>query len=191
MCWRWVVVLTTWQLLLMNNLTLYNMFPLKIHWEKKTIKNALCVNVVSNEVCYNLSLADLWQLAASLWITSFDNQLATSLLQNKRVLNKPSRGIPAHPDIGLLITTLIQQGEQSHFENSESQTVRHSNHMIVARWLARLSKQWKDSGTFCWLDLDWVTWGTVRFSKRWKDNKTFYSNHCGILTRWHREQWEF
>ena len=97
--------------------------------------------MVSNEVCYNLS--DLLQLAASLWITSFDNQLATSLLQNKRVVNKLSQAMPVRPDIGLLTTTLIQHGEQNNFQNSESQTMRHSNHMILARWLTRLSNSEK------------------------------------------------
>ena len=55
---------------------------------------------------YNL----LKQLEASLWITSFDNQLATSLLTtcNRLVVNKLSQAIRTHPDIGLLITSLLQ-----------------------------------------------------------------------------------
>ena len=55
---------------------------------------------------YNL----LKHLAASLWITSFDNQLATSLLTtcNRLVVNKLSQAMRTHPDIGLLITSLLQ-----------------------------------------------------------------------------------
>ena len=58
------------------------------------------------QICYN----SLKQLAASLWITSFDNQLATSLLTtcNRLVVNKLSQGMQTHPDIGLLITNLLQ-----------------------------------------------------------------------------------
>ena len=57
------------------------------------------------QTCYNL----LKQLAASLWITSFDNQLATSLLTtcNRLVVNKLSQAIQTHPDIGLLIKSLL------------------------------------------------------------------------------------
>ena len=53
------------------------------------------------QTCSNL----LKQLAASLWITSFDNQLATSLLTtcSSLVVNKLS-----HPGISLLITSLLQ-----------------------------------------------------------------------------------
>ena len=56
------------------------------------------------QTCYNL----LKQLAASLWITSFDNQLATSLLTtcNRLVVNKLLPAMRTHPDIGLLITSL-------------------------------------------------------------------------------------
>ena len=52
----------------------------------------------------------LEQLEASLWITSFDNQLVISLLTtwNKLVVNKLSQAVRTHPDIGLLITTLLQ-----------------------------------------------------------------------------------
>ena len=55
---------------------------------------------------YNL----LKQLAASLWMTSFDNQLATSLFTtcNRLVVNKLSQTMRTHPDIGLLITSLLQ-----------------------------------------------------------------------------------
>ena len=55
---------------------------------------------------YNL----LKQLEASLWITSFDNQLATSLLTTciRLAVNKLSQVIRTHPDIGLLITSLLQ-----------------------------------------------------------------------------------
>ena len=58
------------------------------------------------QTCYNL----LKQLAASLWITSFDNQLLPSLLTtcNKLVVNKLSRAMRMHPDIGLLMTSLLQ-----------------------------------------------------------------------------------
>ena len=54
--------------------------------------------------CYNL----LKQFAASLWITSFDNQHATSLLTtcNRLVVNKLSQGVRAHPDIGLLFKSI-------------------------------------------------------------------------------------
>ena len=43
----------------------------------------------------------LKQLAASLWITSFDNQLAISLLTtcNRLVVNKLSQAVRTHPDI--------------------------------------------------------------------------------------------
>ena len=52
------------------------------------------------QACYNL----LKQLAASLWITSLDNQLTTSLLTtcNRVVVDKLSQAMRAHPDIGLL-----------------------------------------------------------------------------------------
>ena len=52
------------------------------------------------QTCYNL----LKQLAATLWMTSFDNQLVTSLLTtcNRLVVNKLSQAIRMHPDIGLL-----------------------------------------------------------------------------------------
>ena len=58
------------------------------------------------QTCYNL----LKQLAASLWITSFDNQLATSLLTtcNRIIVNKVSPAMRTHPDIGSLITNLFQ-----------------------------------------------------------------------------------
>ena len=52
------------------------------------------------QTCYNL----LKQLAANFLITSFDKQLATSLLKtcNWRVVNKLSHAMQTHPDIGLL-----------------------------------------------------------------------------------------
>ena len=52
----------------------------------------------------------LQQLATSLWITSFDNQLATSLLTtcNRLVVNKLSQAMRTHPDIGLLVTSMLQ-----------------------------------------------------------------------------------
>ena len=58
------------------------------------------------QTCYNL----LKQLAAGLWITSFDNQLATSLLTtcNRLVINKLLQAMQMHPDIGLLITSPLQ-----------------------------------------------------------------------------------
>ena len=48
------------------------------------------------QICFNL----LRQLAANLWITSFDNQLTTSLLTtcNKLVFKKLSQAIRTHPD---------------------------------------------------------------------------------------------
>ena len=58
------------------------------------------------QTCYNL----LKQFVASLWITSFEYRLATSLLTtcNILVLNKLSQAMPTHSDIGLLITSLLQ-----------------------------------------------------------------------------------
>ena len=55
------------------------------------------------QVCYNL----LKKLAASLWITSFDDQLATSLLTtcNRLVLGELSQAMRTHPDISLWITS--------------------------------------------------------------------------------------
>ena len=55
------------------------------------------------QTCYNL----LKQLAASLWITRFDNQLATSLLTicKRLAVNKLSKAIQTHPDITLLKTS--------------------------------------------------------------------------------------
>ena len=49
----------------------------------------------------------LKQLVASLWITSFYNQLATNLLTtcNRLVINKLSQTMRTHPDIGLLLVT--------------------------------------------------------------------------------------
>ena len=71
----------------------------------KSVKISL-VATCHLQTCYNL----LKQLAAILWITSFDNQLATSLLTtcNTLVVNKLSQAMQTHPDIGLLITSLLQ-----------------------------------------------------------------------------------
>ena len=66
-----------------------------------------CVKISCHfQTSYNL----LKQLAASLWITSFDNQLATILLTswNRLVVNKLSQAMRMHPDIGLLITSLLE-----------------------------------------------------------------------------------
>ena len=66
-----------------------------------------------NQASYNLSFADFLQivekLAASLWITGFDNQLATIPLTtcNRLAINKLSQAMGTHPDIGLLITSLL------------------------------------------------------------------------------------
>ena len=59
------------------------------------------------QTCYNLLKQ---RHAASLWITSFDNQLATSLLTtcNRLVVNKLSQAMRTHADIGFLITSLFQ-----------------------------------------------------------------------------------
>ena len=59
------------------------------------------------QTCYNL----FKQLAANLWITNCDNQLATSLLttckqSNRLVVNKLSQAMRTHPNVGLLITSL-------------------------------------------------------------------------------------
>ena len=58
------------------------------------------------QTSYNL----LIQLAASLWMSIFDNQLATSLLTtcNRLVVNKLSQAMRTHPDIALLITSPFQ-----------------------------------------------------------------------------------
>ena len=58
------------------------------------------------QTCYNL----LKQLAASLWITSFDNQPATSLLTtcNRRFVNRQCQAMRPHPDVRLLIKSLLK-----------------------------------------------------------------------------------
>ena len=58
------------------------------------------------QACYNL----LKQFVASLWITSFEYRLVTSLLTtcNRLVVNKLSQAMQTHSDIGLLITSLLQ-----------------------------------------------------------------------------------
>ena len=66
------------------------------------------------QVCYksvcNLAFTQLLQLAASLWIKRFDNQLATTLLAtcNSLVVDKLYRAMRIHPDIGSLMTILLQ-----------------------------------------------------------------------------------
>ena len=68
----------------------------------KSVKMRL-VAICHLQICYNL----LKRLAASLWITHFDNQLTTSLLTtcNRLVVNKLSQAMRTHPDIGLLVTS--------------------------------------------------------------------------------------
>ena len=67
------------------------------------LKSIACCNL-SFQTCYNL----LKQLAASLWMTSFDNQLATSLLTtcNRLVVNKLSQAMRTHPYIVLSVRSL-------------------------------------------------------------------------------------
>ena len=52
----------------------------------------------------------LKQLAASLWMKNFENQLSTSLLTtcNKLAINKLSQAMRTHPAIGFLITNLLK-----------------------------------------------------------------------------------
>ena len=71
----------------------------------KSVKITLVVTFHS-QTSYNL----LKQLAASLWITSFDSQLATSLLTtcNKLVVNNLSQAMRTYPDTGLLITSPLE-----------------------------------------------------------------------------------
>ena len=66
----------------------------------KITNNSWLVATCHLQTCHNL----LKQLAASLWITSFDNQLAKTLLTkcNRRVVNKLPEAMQTHPDIGLL-----------------------------------------------------------------------------------------
>ena len=72
---------------------------------KKSVKMRLVAT------CYlqNCSTCNLKKLVASPWITSFDNQLATSLLTtcNRLFVNKLSQAMRTHSDIGLLITRLL------------------------------------------------------------------------------------
>ena len=65
----------------------------------------LKIRLQALQTCYNL----FKQLVPSLWITSFDDQLAASLLTtyNTLVVNKLSQTMRTHPDIGLLITSLL------------------------------------------------------------------------------------
>ena len=68
-----------------------------------------------SQACCNLSFAETWynllkQLVASLWITSFDNQLAITLLTtcNRIDINKLSQAMRTYPDIGLLIQSFAR-----------------------------------------------------------------------------------
>ena len=63
---------------------------------------SICQQVVTSH--YIRLQQVLKQLAASLWITSFDNQLAECLLTT--VVNKLSQVMRTHPGIGLLATSL-------------------------------------------------------------------------------------
>ena len=78
---------------------------------------AICQQVATNlsissrcschlQTCYNLSK----QLAASLWLTSVDNQPATNLLttRNRLVVNKLSQTMRTNLDIGLFFSSLLQ-----------------------------------------------------------------------------------
>ena len=62
------------------------------------------------QTCYNL----LNKFAASLWITRYDNQLATNLLTtcNRLVINKLSQAVRTHPDIAIWITRLLQDANR-------------------------------------------------------------------------------
>ena len=83
------------------------------------------------QTCYNYLLK---QLAASPWITSFDNQLETSLLTtcNRLVVNKLSQAMQTHPDVGLFIASLLQllavyQSISKGRVNREYPKVRHTS----------------------------------------------------------------
>ena len=61
---------------------------------------------------YNLLSNNLLkQFLARLWIKRFDDELAASLFTNccRLVVNKLSQAMRTHPDIGLLITSLLQE----------------------------------------------------------------------------------
>ena len=64
------------------------------------------------QICYNL----LKQLVASLWITSFDNERATSLLTtcNRLVVIKLSQAKRTYAGISLLITRPLQLPRSGH-----------------------------------------------------------------------------
>ena len=69
-----------------------------------------CVKIRFVAACHLQTFYNLLkQLAASLWLTSFDNQLATNLLPtgNRLVVNKLSQALQTHPDINLLMTSLF------------------------------------------------------------------------------------
>ena len=104
-----------------NNNTKYNVSkgrhshccPRKIRVQKVSTNLSIlssCNKSVKISCHFQTSYNLLKQLAASLWITSFDNQLATILLTswNRLVVNKPSQAMRMHPDIGLLITSMLQ-----------------------------------------------------------------------------------
>ena len=75
------------------------------------LKSGLLQLVICKLVNYNL----LKQLVASVWIKSFDHQLATNLLTtlNRLVVNKLSQGIRTHPDIGLLLMKPVARCQQT------------------------------------------------------------------------------
>ena len=72
----------------------------------KSVKKIRLVATCHLQTCSNL----LKQLAASLWITSFDNQFATSLFTtcNRRFVNRPLQAMRTHPDIGSSIKSLLK-----------------------------------------------------------------------------------
>ena len=79
--------------------------PFATIWCSSSSYNKLVIKIRLVATChlqtrYNL----LKQLAASLWITSFSNQLETSLLTtcNRLVVNMLSQAMWMHSDIGLL-----------------------------------------------------------------------------------------
>ena len=78
----------------------------------KLQQNCQFQRVASHVATFHLqTLLDLlMQLAASLWMKNFENQLSTSLLTtcNKLAINKLSQAMRTHPAIGLLITNLLK-----------------------------------------------------------------------------------
>ena len=69
----------------------------------KSVKGSLVADC-HFQTCYNFSK----ELVACLWITSFDSQLATSLLTtcNRPDVKKLSQAMRTHPDICLSITSV-------------------------------------------------------------------------------------